>query len=61
MDVRERLRGSARWPRARAGAKAVRTDRLSHVADRENVALVKIATVSAAVWAEAERTDELSE
>ena len=37
----------------RSDAKSVRTDRSSPVADRENLALAKIATVSAAAWDEA--------
>jgi hypothetical protein len=46
---------------ARSGAKSAKTDPSAPVTDRENVALVTIATVEATVWGEAERTDELSE
>jgi hypothetical protein len=41
--------------------KSIGTDRSSPVAECKNVALVKIATFEAAVWAEAERLDELWE
>jgi hypothetical protein len=45
----------------RTGVKSIRTDRLSPVAECEKVVLAKTATTEAAAWAEAERTDELSE
>ena len=61
VDIRKRTAQREMAACTRTGVKSVRTDRSSPVADRENVALAKITTFEAAVWAEAERTDELSE